>query len=154
MAILPSPSSWYDSLGDPRDGWVIACALQIAVESKDTITTLTKKIWAHMDENPAILVFLHYLGNWVVVASAVSVWHRPESIRKTKATCQHWNWIHPAVQVTQGHRLFIRNLTHQHHSCISIYQVQMLVSPRHRGCSHTLLTLNNSTPPWIPLIRH
>ena len=43
-------------------------------------------------------------------------------------------------------------ILHQHRSRISIYQVQMLVNPRHRGCSHTLLTSNNSTLPWIPLI--
>ena len=58
------------------------------------------------------------------------------------------------VQITQDHRLFIRNLTwHQYCSHISIYQVQMLVNPRRRGCSHTLLTMDNSIPQWIPLIR-
>ena len=58
------------------------------------------------------------------------------------------------VQITQDHRLFIRNLTwHQYRSHISIYQVQMLVNPRRRGCSHTLLTTDNSIPQRIPLIR-
>lgn len=44
-----------------KDDFVtIARALQIAVESKDTITTLTKKIWAHMDENPVIAENPHF----------------------------------------------------------------------------------------------
>ena len=107
----------------------------------------SRHVWMKILRSPKILVSLHYLGNLVVMASAVSVWHRPESIRKTTATpCRRWNWIHPAVQVTQGRQLFIRNLTHQRRSRISIYQVQMLVNPRHRGCSHTLITSNNSTP--------
>jgi len=51
LRTFESPLSAYKR----KDDFVtIARALQIAVESKDTITTLTKKIKARMDENPAI----------------------------------------------------------------------------------------------------
>ena len=51
LRTFKSPLSAYKQ----KDNFVtITHALQIAVESKDTITTLTKKIQTHMDENPVI----------------------------------------------------------------------------------------------------